>query len=295
MRHMKKLLFVLFGGVALAGFSACASNMHNANINQDESFRLMGVQDNDTPNFDKMHNRMQAFMKELNLTDAQKETFKDIKDSVKANFEKNKDKREALKNTLKNEFISETINKDNLKSAIETMKSEHEARIDMMANNIVKVYKTLTPDQITKIENKMKFIEDKVSMFADKPFFKNFHNNKSEKRLAFLKSNLNLTDDQVSSLKGLFENNKDQRAEMFNNFKKIKNSVQSELKTGNPDVEKIKGILTDAKKIMESKMDNHLDKIVKVHDVLTPEQRQKLVTILETKQKSMFQKMKSYF
>lgn len=294
MRHMKKLMILLVGGIALAGFSACASRMNNGNINQDESFKLMGFQDSETPNFDKMHGRMEAFMKDLNLTEAQKSTFKEIKNSVKASFEKNKDKREALKTTLKNEFLSENINKDNLKSAIETMKSQHEARIDMMANNIVKVYKTLTPDQITKIENKMKFIEDKVSRFADKPFFKNFHNG-SEKRLAFLKSNLNLTDDQVASLKGLFENNKDQRAEMFKNFKSIKDSVQAELKTGNPDVEKIKEILTDAKKVMESKMDSHIDKIVKVHDVLNAEQRKKLVSILETKQKSMFEKMKSHF
>jgi Spy/CpxP family protein refolding chaperone len=291
---MKKLILLLVGGVTLAGFSACARNFHNGNISQDESFKLMGFQDSGTPNFDKMHGRMESFMKDLNLTDAQKETFKEIKNAVKENFEKNKDKRIALRESLKKEFLSDSINKENLKSSIDTMKSEHEAKVDMMANNIIKIYKTLTPEQRTKIENKMKFIEDKVSMFADKPFFKNFHNG-SEKRLAFLKSNLHLSEDQVNSLKGLFEGNKDQKSEMFKNFKSIKDSVQTELKTGNPDVEKIKGILNDGRKIMESKMDSHLDKIVKVHDVLNPEQRQKLVTLLETKHKSMFDKMKSHF
>ena len=294
MKNMKKLMVGLFCGVGLVSFSACSANLHNSSLAQDESFKLMGFQDHDTPNFDKIHGRMEAFMKDLNLTAEQKATFKEIKDSAKTNFEKNKDKRESLKNTLKTEFLSQNLNKDTLKASINTMKAEHEQRIDLMANNIVKVYKTLTPEQREKVENKIKFIEDKVSYVMDKPFFKNFHGN-PEKRLELLKKNLNLTETQVSSLKGLFEANKNNRVEMFNNFKKFKTAIQTELKTGNPDVEKIKGILTEGKNLMESKLDGHLEKIVKVHDVLTPEQRQKLVTILETKHKSMLEKIKAHF
>jgi Spy/CpxP family protein refolding chaperone len=288
---MKKFLnLVVISAVSVAALAGCAANMPSARDNN--GFDLLSSDDASQNQWGAMGKNLGAFVKDLNLTDAQKTQFKALKDSMKTNIGNNKDNREALKNVLKDAFLSSSIDKAALKSKLLALQPQSDDRISQMSGNIIKAYNILTPEQRTKVENKLNEMEKKMQGFMKNPMAKNFQG--SDKMIERFTKDLNLTDTQKSSLKALVEEGKPDHTAMFEKAGQVKSAVLAELKTGNPSADKIKGILQGIRGDMQSNIDSRLDKLVKVHDLLTPDQRQKLVDNLEKMGKNFQGKMKSH-
>ncbi|MFN8578082.1 MAG: Spy/CpxP family protein refolding chaperone [Candidatus Sericytochromatia bacterium] len=286
---LNKIAKGLFALISISIVGACAANTVTGVRDSSDSFNVLGNEDNSMNHFGK-GNHFKKFMKDLNLTNEQKEQFKALKQEMKSSFNKDemKSNREAFKNILKEAFLSEKINKDDLKSKLQALKPKDD-KSNLMAVNMIKAYNILNPEQKAKVENKLNDMESKFQNMGKSPMSKMFGFFK-DKRFDWMTSDLNLNETQKSELKSLLESGMGDRQEMFEKMKNAKNNIFSELKSSNPNVDKIANVIKDMKGGMESKIDSKLDKLVKLHDTLNLEQRQKLVSKVE----SMIEKMKKH-
>lgn len=289
---VKKIIKGLTALVTVSIIGACAANTANSVKNSD-SFGVLGNSSGTMEGFGKGHHNkmMKGFIKDLNLTEDQKSKFKALKEEMKSSFDKDKMKgnKDAFKNILKDAFLSNSINKSDLKAKLESIKPQDNGKSLIMANNIIKAYNILNDEQKTKIENKINDMESKFQSMSKSPMGKMFGFAK-DKRFDWFTNDLNLTEAQKTDLKALMEPSENDRTEMFEKMKNTKNTIFSELKSGNPNADKIASVLKDARMGMESKMDSKLDKFIKLHDTLNADQRQKLVNKVE----SMMSKMKKH-
>ena len=275
-----------FAIVAIVG--SCAGNtITGIKNNPDEGFNILGSEDKGMDHFGK-GNFMKVFIKDLNLTADQKAQFKAMKKEMKGNFSKHKEDRTAFINTIKTAFLSTSINKEDLKAKLAALKPQDDKKETLMAANIIKAYGILTPEQKTKIENKITEMETKFSNMEKNPMFNMFKAFK-DKKIDWLTSDLNLNDNQKTEIKALFNEQSPDKLAMIENMKKVKNAVLAELKTGNASQDKMVEIIKQAKNNMESGMDAKLDKLIKVHANLNADQRGKLVIKVE----DMMSKMKN--
>lgn len=272
---MKKLIKGIAVAVTLAVVSACAANTMTSQNNDDNSFGIQGNASADKQ-FGGMGFGMKGFMKDLNLTDAQKAQFKALKNDAKTHFSSQKDNRKAFMTAIKDSFLSATMDKAALKAKLESLKPNEDENLTYMANSIVKAYNILNADQKSKIESKLNDMQSKASQFMNKAKSGNFSKMK-EKRFDWFTKDLNLTDAQKTSLKALADDAMPDRTAMFDKMKTAKDSVLKELKSGNPNIDNIKAALKSAKPDFEANIDSKLDKLIQAHDILNAEQRQKLV------------------
>lgn len=290
---MKKLIIFITAAVSISVIAGCANNLSGSNRDSmiDDGFNLSGNLEGDSKHGHFMEKRMNKFFKELNLTEEQKKSFLEIKQQVRGEFKKNKVNREEFKNLIKTTFLSDSINKDELKEKLENLKPKNEEKINKIAENIVKIYGILTPEQRVKIENKLNEMEGKIKGFANNPIAKIFKPS-PEKKFAKMLNGLDLNEVQKEKLKGVFDNNSDFRKQKLETASKIKNEIQTELKNG-ANTDKIRDILKTVKVNMESGIDNRIETMIKVHDILTVEQRKKLVENIEKRHDKMHKKLHS--
>lgn len=286
---LKKIAKGLLILVSVSLVGACAANTVNGVKENTESFNVLN-NDDGVPSFGKGHH-FKKFAKELNLTQEQKDQFNALKEEMKSNFDKTemKNHRELFKNTLKEAFLSEKINKDELKSKLQALKPQDDKRVNLMANNLIKAYSILNSEQKTKVESKLNEMESKFQNMSKSPIGKMFGFFK-DKRFDWFTNDLNLNETQKADLKSLFDSGMGDRSEMFEKMKGVKNTILTELKSTTPNSDKIASTLKDMRGGIESKMDTKLDKLIKLHDTLNVEQRQKLVNKIE----SMISKMKKH-
>lgn len=221
-----------------------------------------------------MKKRWAKLMKELNLTEEQKQAFTQMHRDMKQRFQGNRGKRKAVIASLKNEFLSHNLDKFVVKSKIEQMTSDIDPMLDQVAQNIVKGYQVLTVEQRALIEQKMAKRKAKRAQRTEK--MGKFHQKFQGKMLKRMTKNLQLTPEQQTKMEAIFDSTLPNRQAMRAQKQAIHTAIKNELKAG-ADVEKIKGILKQAKNKHEGKLDLMVDKMAQVHALLTPEQRQKLV------------------
>lgn len=289
---LKKIAVGITTLVSISIIGACAGNTVSGirNNSDSDNFGILNTENGKGGGFGK-GNFMKGFLKDLNLTADQKTQLEALKKEMhsSADKDKNKGNREAFKNTLKEAFLSTTINKADLKAKLQALKPQDNSRATLMATNLIKAYNILTPEQRTKIETKMNEMESKFQNMSKNPIGKMMQGFK-DKRFDWFTSDLNLNDTQKADLKALFNEGQPDRTSMFEKMKTVKNSVIAELKSGNPSADKIASIIKTAREGAESQIDSRLDKFIKLHDTLTADQRQKLVTKVE----SMMSKMKGH-
>ncbi len=278
---LKKILKGITAFTVVAIVASCAGNTITGikNSSEDQGFNVLGNEKDS--HFGKGHSMMKGFIKELNLTTDQKAQFEAMKKEMKGNFSKHKADRTALMATLKTAFLSDTINKEDLKAKLNSLKPKDDERETLMASNLINAYSILTPEQRTKIENKINDMEAKFKSVSSNPMFKMFQGLKGNK-FDSITSDLNLNDTQKADIKALFEESAPDKITMIENMINAKNTVLAELKTGSANKDKIVSVIKEAKNTIESKMDSRLDKVIKIHDTLNAEQRQKLVSKVET-------------
>lgn len=281
----KKVITSITAVVTLAFVASCAGNTISGIKNDNNSGFSIAGDATGKGGFGRGH-FMGGFLKDLNLTDDQKAQFEAMKKEMKTDMSKNKGDKDAFKNTLKEAFLSTTINKADLQAKLQALKPQDDNKTNLMAANIIKAYNILNAEQRTKIETKITEMENKFQDKGKNPVSKMFQGFK-EKRMEWFTSDLNLNDSQKETLKALFNQSAPDKTQMFENMKKIKNEVLAQLKSGSPNQATIAASLKQAKTGFEAGMDSRLDSFIKAHDTLSADQRQKLVTKLETMMSKM--------
>jgi len=83
---------------------------------------------------------------------------------------------------------------------------------------------------------------------------------------------LGLSDDQVKQLKDLKEKQKDTMKATFEQLKSNREAFDAEIVKATPDMNKINDLQTQLKTIQGQMVDNHLNAIMDIRKVMTPEQ-----------------------
>jgi protein CpxP len=291
------------------GPSTQVNSRFNAGDNAD--FDLLGL---DSPafaeekgtGFGMQHGRgmrgqhMAGFLKKLNLSDAQKSQLQAMRKEARADFQNHKETRGQFKQIFKNAFLSAKFETAAVKSQITPLiAAQKEARSQKMAEKMVQVYSILTPEQRQEVYSQLDQVEKKIAGFSKMPFadkLMQMHGHGGGKgqgnRLEKMATELGLSEAQKTQLKDLFEQGQPQRMAQFKELSGVKNQLVTLFQAGTPSVEQVKAVLNTGLKGMETHMDQRLQMMAEVHDLLSPQQREALVTKLETRGKAMQESMK---
>jgi len=97
----------------------------------------------------------------------------------------------------------------------------------------------------------------------------NWHRGHGDHMLAKI---LNLTEDQVNQLKLIKEQDKVAMKAIFAQMRTIKGSFEAEIVKATPDMAKINDLQAQMKTIQGQMLDNHLNSILAIKKIMTPEQ-----------------------
>ncbi len=83
---------------------------------------------------------------------------------------------------------------------------------------------------------------------------------------------LNLSDDQVKQLKDNHQKQKDAMKSIFEQMKSSREAFDAEIVKAAPDMNKINAIQTQIKTLQGQMADNHLNMLLEIKKIMTPEQ-----------------------
>ncbi len=202
-----------------------------------------------------------GFPPDLNLTADQKKQFEQIMQENRPPMP-DLTKIEEVRKAIKEAFLADTFDTNALKSKLDSLKPDEDARFKAEANIIIKGYNLLTSEQKQKLEAKQQEIS------KNSPFEK-------------LVTDLKLSDSQKNSLKEAMKPSdiKPDFAKDEEKRKASREAINAELKTGNASVDKIKEILKSSAPIndMATKQNEGLSRLAKIHDILNAEQRKTFI------------------
>ena len=98
---------------------------------------------------------------------------------------------------------------------------------------------------------------------------------------------LNLSDDQVKQLKALHETQKDAMKAVFEQMKTSKESLNDEIIKATPDMTKVNTIVTQLKALQSQMVDAHLNDLLAVKKILSPEQFVGYMTLAKERRMKM--------
>lgn len=104
---------------------------------------------------------------------------------------------------------------------------------------------------------------------------------KSIKTLDFLKSELNLSEEQEVKFKELREEHMTQRKEHWKSIRTLKKEMMDNLSTDTPDIAKSDSIANQIGKLEADKEKMFVDHYMKLQAECTPEQREKLASVFQ--------------
>lgn len=286
-KSLRKLsLSALALGVSLSLFS-CAGQLPNADgLETDSAFGLLA--DNDGAGHARHFGHkgmggpmMGMFMKDLNLSAEQKAQFKALFEQAKAQHQDqgNREKFKTVRETIKTAFLSEHFDAAALRAQLQQNLPAAGRMIPEMASNLVKAWQILTPEQQNKVVTRLEQMAAKMQEFQQKAAQQPPKGDHLQK----LAEQLQITPEQKARLQALWQSGQGTRTERMQNIKAVKDQVLAELKSGNPSADKIAALITPLAQNAHQGMGGQLDKLAALHDILTPAQRQQLVSIMEQK------------
>ena len=83
---------------------------------------------------------------------------------------------------------------------------------------------------------------------------------------------LNLSEDQEKQLKDIRQKQKEAMKSIFEQMKSNREAFEAEIVKATPDMSKINDIQTQIKTIQSQMVDNHLNSILEIKKIMTPEQ-----------------------
>lgn len=215
------------------------------------------------------------FGKDLNLSDAQKAEFKALMADMKG--QRPAGQREAhqkMMQTLKQAFLSNNFDAVAVRAQLQGLQAPNQ-RSEKMAQALVKGWKILTPEQRAKAQTHMAQMEERMQKRAAKP-----REARPDKPMGKLFGELNLTEAQQQQFKALMVSQAPDMNAKLQKARQLKQSVLAEL-NGKADAAKIAAFLASMQPDMQQGMAKHIDMMAKAHAILTPAQRQQLVTQME--------------
>ncbi|MFN8575657.1 MAG: Spy/CpxP family protein refolding chaperone [Candidatus Sericytochromatia bacterium] len=192
---------------------------------------------------------------------------------------------EATQKAIKDAFLADTINRDSLKSVL-TANQPPKPDFAKEAENMIKAYNILTAEQKSKLEANEKEMEAKAAEMKAKIDAKiasgeikkpSAPTDKANPMIEKLATDLSLTAEQKTALQAVFAPPADANIDPATKHEQMKanrDAINSAVKSG--DVSKLTELLSANKPTVDP-LERHLDTIIKVHDILTAEQRAKAV------------------
>lgn len=285
-----KLRLMVLGSILALSLSGCANNLPSGAIEENSTFALLANESNETGasrhhknhqgKQSKHHGMMFMMMtRDLNLTADQKTALQALmqegteeRSEIKAQFK-------TFKTKVQTAFVSDNFDAAALQAEWENIKKPDGSSVQLkMAEKLRAAWTLLTPEQQTKIEARLTQME---SHMADRQTKSGDASSHQDKMLAHMTEKLSLTEAQKSTLKSRWEAKSADRESRHSLMKGVKQAVLSQLKAGASSVEIAQSMapLADA---MEGKSNKHLDRLAELHDILTAEQRQLLITTMES-------------
>ena len=283
-----KLRLMVLGSLLAVSFTSCAGNLPSGAVEENSAFSLLANEEQATSPHQDRHGKkgkhhggmMLMFMtRDLDLTTDQKTALQALMQNGSADHEAMKTQFKAFKAKVQAAFLSASFDASALQTEWENIKKPdtHSAQLKM-AEKLRAAWNILTPEQQVKIEARLADMEARMRQHQAKP--SDNAEGHQNKMLAHMADKLKLTAAQQSTLKTRWEARRDDRQSRHALMKTVKQAVLTQLKAGASAAEIAQSMapLTDA---MEGKSNTFLSRLAELHDVLTAEQRQLLVSNMD--------------
>lgn len=222
-----------------------------------------------------------GMFKDLNLTTEQQTKLNALRDSLKASgaptqpnaeeIQKMKDAQTAVGTAFTGDKLDAVTLKTLLDAARPAMPAT-DYHLTNRANELLQTYNILTVEQRQKLEDLKKQMEaNKPQVATDATIDAN-----KTKMLDDLVTKFALTSEQKAAFVALQPAQVDRTA-MDAKRKAADDAIQAELKSGNATVDSLKAILAKNEPDRTAEQTARIDAIVKLHDVLTADQRKQMV------------------
>ena len=109
---------------------------------------------------------MEKIIKDLDLTDAQKQEIEKIRDEVKAKMDEKKNDREKDMEEFGRLFKQDKLDKEQLKALANKHEANREEMKSFFMDQLIKVHAVLTPEQRTKAVEKLKELKEMHDKFG---------------------------------------------------------------------------------------------------------------------------------
>lgn len=320
MKLLSKMASLMLAATVVAGVSSCAGNTNGAEggsrtawTQSDDGFGLLAAAGRAVNNEgDGKHQgpgghmrgpgghmggpgMMFGMMKDLNLSDDQKAQFKSLFEAARSQHQNQGQKPDfkALHDTLKSAFLADKFDAAGLKAKLAQNLPQPGSHTPEMAANIVKAWSILTPEQQTKVVSHLEEMDQKMQQWKqNRPQDQDGKGQHGPaEHLQKLTDALQLSADQQAKLKSLWQGGQPDRQAMMQGFRQVKQQILTELKSGHPSADKIAAILSPMAHKGQGGMASHIDKMAALHDILTPAQRQQMVTLMEQRMEQFKQHM----
>lgn len=204
---------------------------------------------------------------ELRLTTEQINQLNEIKQaSTQQNSATNFNQ---IKTAINEAFVADALTLDTLKTKLNGITAYDDASLTTEADIIIKSYNVLNAEQKKILETKNEYM------------FNNFRANKFiigfGPDMNTIATELNLNDAQKASFNTLMPTAPDMPDNGGSDLT-LEKSIGTELKTGTATTDKIKAILKSSSSYTSSVQDEELEKLVKIHDILTADQRKTFIS-----------------
>lgn len=223
------------------------------------------------------------FFKDLKLTPAQQAELKAMHADLRQQMATRKPDLQTGMTQLKQAFLADRFDAAALKAQLQAAHAGHSAEMTQkMAANLIRVYQLLTPEQRQQVLERLNQMETKAAEWQQKSAARQ-GDKPTGGHLQALAAKLNLSDAQKEQVAVLWKQAQPQHSERFQQAKALKQQVLAELQAPQPSASKLAQILTPMVQQMGQGMARHVDQMAALHAILTPQQRQQMVTLMETK------------
>ncbi|PKL76747.1 MAG: hypothetical protein CVV27_08655 [Candidatus Melainabacteria bacterium HGW-Melainabacteria-1] len=270
-----------------AGLGGCAGQLPNADTLESAGFGLLADgPDSEASPHAKGHRgghlgmpMLGMFMRDLNLSDAQKAQFKALFEQARAQHQTQRPDFKAIKEQFKQAFLSESFDAVALRSQVQSQAPDPAVISRHMAEHLLKAWQILTPQQQSKLVSRLDQMEARMQKFAAQGPAQGPHRDQLQK----LAQQLQLSAEQQAQIQALWSASKPERTERHQQLKALKQSMLTELGNANPSVERMAGLIAPLAAKGQGQLGSHLDKMAGLHGILSSAQRAQLVSMMEQK------------
>ncbi|MGV3523958.1 MAG: Spy/CpxP family protein refolding chaperone [Candidatus Sericytochromatia bacterium] len=219
------------------------------------------------------------FLRGLQLTDAQRTELKALHADLRTQMQARKPAMQENMAQLKQAFLSERFDAAAVKAQLRSAHARNSADMaPKMATHLIRVYQLLTPEQRQQVEERLGQMEAQTAAWQQKSGARQGRN-----PLQAMAAKLSLSEAQHQQLASLWQQGQAHRSEGLLQLRGLKQQVLAELQAPQPSASKLAQILAPRLQHMGQSLERHVEQMAALHAILTPQQRQQLVELMEAK------------